>query len=127
MSYKKNQREKKYQLSETEAANPISESAMTTAELSESEYKKIQDLNTATVAIDAVDHPCEKVGVVDVGTEYDGLNVREYPGGDVVEILKNGTKVTILSDDDDDRYYKIITESGIEGYCMKGYILIVNE
>ena len=54
------------------------------------------------------------------------LNIREEPSAEsliLCEISKSD-KVTVYESDSVDDFYKVKTSSGIEGYCMNGYITI---
>lgn len=65
--------------------------------------------------------------IVIVGTVKDcaRLRVRKSPriiGSTICEIPA-GSKV-VIEDDSDDIFYKVVTQTGIEGYCMKRFITI---
>lgn len=53
------------------------------------------------------------------------LRVRSEPrfGVNVICEISQGTKVMIDKEQSTDDYYKIYTESGIEGFCNKSYIV----
>jgi len=53
------------------------------------------------------------------------LNVRKAPkfDADVVCEIPCNTEVEIYEDESEGDFYKIYTASGIEGFCMKSYIL----
>ena len=55
------------------------------------------------------------------------LNVREKPvaGSRVVSIIDVNTKLTVTTDESFGVFYKICTESGVEGYCVKDYVRLV--
>lgn len=59
----------------------------------------------------------------------DMLNVRSKPDkeSNIVSILQRGVEIEILDLNASDDFYKIVTEVGIEGYCMKDYIAIKAE
>lgn len=59
----------------------------------------------------------------------DMLNVRSEPDkeSNIVSILHRGVEIEILDLNASDDFYKIVTEVGIEGYCMKDYIAIKAE
>lgn len=63
----------------------------------------------------------EKIGAVNCAK----LNVRVSPSTTalVVCILNNGAKVSITDDSDAD-FYKVYTETGAYGYCMKQFITV---
>ena len=66
-----------------------------------------------------VEEAKEKLGVVNCAR----LNVRVSPSltALVVCILDNGSKVSIIDDSDPD-FYKVYTETGAYGFCMKQFI-----
>ena len=68
-----------------------------------------------------IPEPNEKIGTVNCAR----LNVRVSPMADasVVCVLDCGAKVSI-TDDFDDVFYNIYTETGICGYCMKKFITV---
>ena len=55
------------------------------------------------------------------------LNVRKLPSRDaeIVSELVEGSKVMIDEKESTALFYKICTEHGIEGYCMKDFIKVV--
>lgn len=54
------------------------------------------------------------------------LNVREEPkkDADIVCVIEKDASVIIDVDDSTDSFYKVCTEAGAEGYCMKNFITI---
>lgn len=64
-----------------------------------------------------------KIGMV---TDCKKLNVRKNPSADadiICELLKLA-EVMISDSESTDEFYKINTDSGIEGFCMKKYIAV---
>ena len=55
------------------------------------------------------------------------LNVRKLPSRDaeIVSELVEGSKVMIDEKESTALFYKICTEHGIDGYCMKDYITVL--
>lgn len=55
-----------------------------------------------------------------------GLNIREEPSrnGKVLSVVKDNSTVMIDLDGSENKWYKVCTESGIEGFCMKEYVTI---
>lgn len=55
------------------------------------------------------------------------LNVRELPDlkATVVTVLTKGAEVLVDVSDERDQWYRICTASGLEGYCMKEYISVI--
>ncbi|MEG1523841.1 MAG: SH3 domain-containing protein [Clostridia bacterium] len=55
------------------------------------------------------------------------LNVREQPFADAEIIceIAEATEIMIEENDSTGEFYKICTSSGIEGFCMKRYISIL--
>ena len=54
------------------------------------------------------------------------LNVREKPSIDaeVLTALEAGSEVRLMKDEMENGFYKVCTASGLEGYCMREYIVI---
>lgn len=54
------------------------------------------------------------------------LNVRIKPSttGDVVCIVDEGTTLMIDQSESTDKWFKVYTETGVEGYCMKNFVTI---
>lgn len=55
------------------------------------------------------------------------LNVRENPaaGSRVVSIIDAGSELAVITDESFGNFYKICTESGVEGYCVKDYVRLM--
>lgn len=62
-----------------------------------------------------------KIGVV---TDCVKLNVREEadPTADILCEILLGSEVVIDETESTDDFYKVCTETGVEGFCMKRYI-----
>ena len=83
-----------------------------------------------TVA-EPVDQPVEeapkketKVGIV---ANCEKLNLRRSPlkdsdGANIITELLPGVAVVIDEDESTPNFYKVITEDGLEGYCMRQFI-----
>ena len=54
------------------------------------------------------------------------LNIREegYPGANVVCVVPEKTALLIEVAESNDECYKVYTETGIEGFCMKQYVTL---
>mgnify|MGYP000707620912 CR=1 FL=1 len=54
------------------------------------------------------------------------LNVREQPDGeaDVLGTISADSEVLIDENEPTSEFYKVCTASGLEGFCMKKYIVI---
>ena len=90
---------------------------------------------TASIIEDAagepVDQPVEeapkketKVGIV---ANCEKLNLRRLPlkdsdGANIITELLSGTAVVIDDEKSTDKFYKVTTETGLEGYCMRQFI-----
>ena len=68
-----------------------------------------------------IPEPKEKMGTVNCAR----LNVRVSPmtNASVVCVLDRGANVSI-TDDSDDEFYNIYTETGVYGYCVKKFITV---
>lgn len=97
---------------ESEVVEPVEDPVanIEIEEVAEPEAKKPIDLNKTY-----------DKGVV---TGCDKLRVRSEPrfGNNVICEIDRGTKVMIDRSKSTFEYYKIYTETGIEGYCQKPYI-----
>lgn len=73
---------------------------------------------------DSVDN-FNEIGTV-IGCEK--LRVRPAPDTDQEEIslIDNGSTVKISLEDSTEEFYKVRTDDGIEGYCMKSFINTFN-
>lgn len=82
-------------------------------------------------AAEPVDQPVEeapkkesKVGIV---ANCEKLNLRRSPlkdsdGANIITELLSGVAVVIDEDESTPDFYKVITETGLEGYCMRRFI-----
>ena len=82
-------------------------------------------------AAEPVDQPVEespkkesKVGIV---VNCEKLNLRRSPlkdsdGANIITELLPGVAVVIDEDESTPNFYKVITEDGLEGYCMRQFI-----
>ena len=68
----------------------------------------------------------ESTVIIGVVTNCEKLNVRVIPQqyGKIRQVINESTKVQIDEKESTDEYYKVYTESGIEGYCKKEFITI---
>lgn len=81
-------------------------------------------MEEATVEVVAAPAKTEsKVGVV---TDCDRLRVRKTPAvsGSVICTIEKGAAVVIDDADSTAEFYKVCTEAGVEGYCMKKFITV---
>ena len=86
---------------------------------------------TEEVAAEPADQPVEespkkesKVGIV---ANCEKLNLRRSPlkdsdGANIITELLPGVAVVIDADESTPNFYKVITEDGLEGYCMRQFI-----
>ena len=83
------------------------------------------DETVAKVADDPTEETTEKTaaGIVDNCVK---LNLRSAPevGDNVITQLIAGSTVLVVKDESTEDFYKVIAESGAEGYCMKDYVTI---
>lgn len=73
-----------------------------------------------------VDPEPENTEFLGVVTDCVKLNVRKEPNmeADIVTTLLVGTEVMVDKAASTEEFYKITTETGVEGYCKKDYISI---
>lgn len=87
-----------------------------------SDFKKeLNSFDKEEPVVESVPEPVHGV-VIDCAK----LNVRELPNPDapVVTIIKASSKVLVDETESTDDFYKVCTETGIEGYCMKKFIAV---
>lgn len=53
------------------------------------------------------------------------LNVRATPEGEILTVIDAGTTVEIKTDFEDDHWYAITTATGMDGYCKKEFINVI--
>ena len=82
-------------------------------------------------AAEPVEQPVEeapkkesKVGIV---ANCEKLNLRRSPlkdsnGANIITVLLSGVAVIIDEDKSTPNFYRVITEDGLEGYCMRQFI-----
>lgn len=85
-------------------------------------------VNNEVVAADTVTEVVEPAVVTGFVTECAKLNIRKKPslGSDVVCIVPINTKLIIDEKSSKGDWYKITTDDGKYGYCMKKYVNIVD-
>ena len=79
-------------------------------------------------AVEPVDQPVEeapkkesKVGIVAHCLKVN-LRSEAITGNNIITVLPAGTALVIDEDETTDKFYKVTTETGLEGYCMKQFI-----
>ena len=86
----------------------------------------VTNVEIEEVAEPEVQQPIDLTKTYDTGvvTDCGKLRVRSEPrfGNNVICEIDQGTKVMIDRSESTFDYYKIYTETGIEGYCQKPYI-----
>lgn len=65
-----------------------------------------------------------KAPVIGVVSDCVKLNVRAMPSKDapVICVIPLGTEVQVMPDESTEDFYKVVTELGIEGYCVNDYV-----
>lgn len=93
------------------------------------EDKKRHNVVRETVAKDTVPEkePEAKKEIAGIVTNCVRLNVRKEPDfdADILCTIDVSTNLIIDEEESTDKFYKICTSAGIEGYCVKTYITIV--
>lgn len=62
-----------------------------------------------------------KVGVVAHCLKVN-LRSEAITGNNIITVLPAGTALVIDEDETTDKFYKVTTETGLEGYCMRQFI-----
>ena len=110
----------KYSTNENETVNP---------EVKETVEETVAPVETATVQNLESEEPTDAVEELSDGTiiKCTKLNVRETPNLDanVMCVLDMASKVKVDVKNSYGGFFKVVTEAGIEGYCMKEYVAVV--
>lgn len=94
-----------------------------------SELPVVDEFMGEQVDLEVAEHETrepEAVVIIGVVADCTKLNVRESPSmdADVVCEISKHTEVMISDSESTDDFYKICTDSGIEGFCMKKFITV---
>ena len=83
----------------------------------------IPEIESEVPAEPEVEEKPRKFGKVNGCTK---LNIRKMPNrnAEVLAEIKAGSEVMIDEENSTYEFYKVCTESGIEGYCMKNFIKV---
>lgn len=89
------------------------------------EMKNVTIEETAEVVAAPVEKE-EPTPVIGTVTNCSQLNIRKKPTikGDKIEVVKTNDKLTIDLAGSNDEWYKVVTEAGKKGFCMKRYVTI---
>ena len=73
-----------------------------------------------------VEEPPKKEKVLGTVVNCPRLRVREHPSINAVVAaeIDEGSEVVINEDKSTEEFYSVITDTGLEGYCMKDYIQV---
>ena len=87
------------------------------------EAEVIEEVVEEVIEETVAPEPKDVLGVV---TDCNKLNVRTNPStsAEIVTEIKAGTKVMINEEESTADFYKICTEAGVEGFCMKKFITV---
>ena len=93
-------------------------------EVEEAVEEKVEEPIEGQIVIPEVEPENQKFGKV---SNCKKLNIRKLPSRDaeIVSELIEGSEVMIDEKESTALFYKICTEHGIEGYCMKNFIKVV--
>lgn len=82
----------------------------------------------ANATVESVAEAIEETAKSVIGVVHNcyKLNLRAYPAitRSVITTLNSGDEVKIVEEESTDDFYKVVTSSGVEGFCMKEYIEI---
>lgn len=87
----------------------------------ETNYKKYSKQNETEEVVTETAEVKQVLGVV---FNCEKLNVRKEPNKDAVVLSTLNTGTEVLINDANEDFYSVVTESGIEGYCMKQYVKV---
>ncbi len=97
------------------------------ADVTEEIEKEIAEVNEPE-DVEEVEEIAEEADSTIVGyvSGCSKLNIREegYPGANVVCVVPEKTTLLIEVAKSNDEWYKVYTEAGMEGFCMKQYVTL---
>ena len=106
--------------------------------MSKKEYPEMAvssvEYTTEEVTDYTVEEPVEHETVTEEPVEVKGvvvdctkLNVRVEPtsNAEVVTTIPSGTEVVIVESESTDEFYKICTEVGVEGFCVRKFVNVL--
>lgn len=95
----------------------INQTQISCEEIEELNEKEIANLKEDEVVSVIMGHVCN----------CDRLNVRKGPSltSDILCVVERSTELVINEEESTDEFYKVYTEPGIEGFCMKNYVNII--
>lgn len=99
---------------ETVEVTPVEDTA---EEQVDETLEEIEEVTLEDAAVDTV------IGIV---SDCAKLNIRKLPkpDADKVATVDANTQLMIDLDGSTLKYYKVYTESGVEGYCLKDYVAV---
>lgn len=77
--------------------------------------------------VEEVEEPVEEVEtVIGVVSGCERLNLRKESSKDsnILVVLNKGVELVVSPEESTEDFYKVVTEAGVEGYCMKKFITI---
>lgn len=79
--------------------------------------------------VEVVEEPLEDAAVetiIGIVSDCTKLNIRKLPSPDAdkVTVVEAGMPLMVNLDNSTGKYYKVYTESGLEGYCLKDYVAV---
>lgn len=96
-----------------------------TAELEETKTEEVEQSDVKTEAESGAEN-VRVVPILGVVTNCIKLNVRKAPfkDADVACVIPLATEVRVTIEESTEEFYRVSTEAGVEGFCMKKYINI---
>ena len=85
--------------------------------------EEIAEMIEPETEVEEVVNDNTEIGVVDCKCKLN-IRVAPYADADVVKEIAKGAEVMVYLDESTDDFYKVCTESGVEGFCMKKFINI---
>lgn len=76
--------------------------------------------------VEPIAPPAETEPVMGIVTGCKKLNIRKAPSktAEVVDVWDEGDQFMLDLDNSTSEWYKITTETGVEGFCMKQYVVV---
>lgn len=95
----------------------------TTPEVEDQVEEVVEEVVEETVEVETEVEPTPIIGVV-TGCEKLNVRIAAFKTARVRCVIDESSKIQIDEKESTDEFYKVVTESGVEGYCMKEYIKV---
>ena len=87
--------------------------------------RKPKDIDEVTEEVkEEVTEEVKDDTVIGIVSNCEKLRIREKPNGDVLTVVDAGSEIMIDEKESTEEFYKVTTETGIDGYAMRQFVTI---